>query len=162
MNIEIVPGYDRVADIIALFSEYTEMLIAGDPKFSEYLDIQNYDHELKHPEVKYGMPWGRLYIALCDGAPAGCIALRRIDSGCCELKRLYVRPGFRGMHIGAMLSERLIEDARSIGYSRMRLDTLPSLRDAVKLYRRLGFTETDKYNDSPMDDSVFMELILGI
>ena len=79
-----------------LFSEYTQMLVDNDPAFGEYLAIQNYEEELKHLREKYGMPEGRLYLAYCGGQLAGCIGLGKIDDVRCEMKRLYVRPEFRG------------------------------------------------------------------
>ena len=92
MEPELVLAYDRPADIGALFSEYTRMLVTEDPAFAAYLELQNYDEELRHLEGKYGLPDGRLYLALVGGTPAGCIALRKLDEERCELKRLYVRP----------------------------------------------------------------------
>ena len=95
MDIKIIPAYHHSQEIRELFSEYTEMLISGDPAFKEYLEIQNYDAELEHLEDKYGMPAGRLYLAYCDGKTAGCIGLKKLDDDNCEMKRLYVRPEFR-------------------------------------------------------------------
>ena len=91
-KIEIIPGCDHPQEVKALFSEYTQMLLKGDPSFQQYLDIQHYDEELEHLETKYGMPYGRLYLAYCDDKAAGCIGLRKIDRQNCEMKRLYVRP----------------------------------------------------------------------
>lgn len=163
MEIKIVSTYDR-EEIGGLFSEYTEMLIKGDPSIKEYLEIQNYDEELAHLEDKYGLPEGRLYVAYCDGEPAGCIGLKPLnkkavgDSG--EVKRLYVRPEFRGQHIGSLLIQRIKEDASEIGYRHLYLDTLPFLESAVRLYKRLGFYEIEKYNNSPMKDGIYMRLDL--
>ncbi len=117
MAIELIPAYDRSGEIRALFGEYTDMLIAGDPSFRAYLAVQHYDAELEDLEAKYGPPAGRLYLACCDGAPAGCVGLRRMDEGRCEMKRLYVRPAFRGRKLGNLLVERVIADAREIGYA---------------------------------------------
>lgn len=160
MRFEIVPGYDRQAEILALFTEYTQMLVEGDPTFARYLEIQNYEDELKNLEDKYGLPGGRLWLALADGAPAGCIALHPLDSERCELKRLYTRPAFRGQGLGGLLARRVIDDAREIGYRHMLLDTLPFLQSAMKLYRGLGFYEIPCYNDSPMAESYFFQLDL--
>ncbi|MDO4512729.1 MAG: GNAT family N-acetyltransferase [Lachnospiraceae bacterium] len=159
-KIQIVPGYDYPQEIKELFSEYTQMLIEGDPSFQQYLDIQHYDEEVKHLETKYGKPYGRLYLAYCDNKVAGCIGLRKIDSQNCEMKRLYVRPQFRGNHIGNQLIQTIIEDARKIGYSHMLLDTLPFLQNAVHMYQTYGFYEIESYNDSPMDTSIYMKLDL--
>ena len=160
MSIRIIPAYAYPQEIGALFSEYTDMLIAGDSSFAEYLAIQHYDEEVKHLEAKYGMPDGRLYLALYDGKPAGCIGLRKIDEENCEMKRLYVRPQFRGKQIGSRLIEKIIEDAKELGYAYMLLDTLPFLENAVAMYQRYGFYETACYNDSPMSASIYMKLDL--
>lgn len=160
MNINTIPAYDHSAEIRELFSEYTEMLIEGDSSFKEYLDIQNYDEEINHLEDKYGLPEGRLYITYCNGEPAGCIALRKIDEMNCEMKRLYVRPAFRDQHIGFQLVKRIIDDAKEIGYSYMLLDTLPFLKDALRMYKDFGFYEISRYNNSPMDTSIYMKLEL--
>ena len=157
---EIIPAYGRIDDIRALFSEYTQMLVSINPDFRLYLDIQHYEEEERDPSAKYALPDGRLYLALEEGCPAGCIALRRLDSTSGELKRLYVRPPFRGQHIAEQLTERIIADSRAIGYRSLYLDTLPELAAAVSLYRKLGFTETAPYNDGPEDRTVFMKLSL--
>lgn len=160
MGLNFVPAYGFPSETGELFREYTDMLIAGDPSFKEYLVIQDYDEELKHLEGKYGFPYGRLYLAYYDGELAGCIGLRKIDGQNCEMKRLYVRSQFRGKRIGTQLIQRIIEDARQIGYSCMLLDTLPFLESAIHLYREFGFYETDSYNESPMSTSIFMKMDL--
>lgn len=157
---EIIPAYDHPQEAGRLFSEYTDMLIAGDSSFQEYLNIQNYDEEVRHLEVKYGLPYGRLYLAYYEGKPAGCVGLRKIDGQNCEMKRLYVRPQFRGKYIGDYLIQKIIADAKYIGYSHMLLDTLPFLESAIHLYRKHGFYETESYNDSPMITSIYMRLDL--
>lgn len=160
MGLTLIPAYRHVSEVGQLFTEYTEMLIAGDPSFREYLEIQNYNEELEHLEDKYGQPFGRLYLAYYDEKLAGCIGLKKIDERNCEMKRLYVRPEFRGKHIGNHLIQRIMEDARGIGYSHMLLDTLPFLESAIHLYKKLGFYETGSYNDSPMDTSIYMKMDL--
>ena len=95
-----------------------------------------------------------------DGAPAGCIALHRLDDERCELKRLYVRPAYRGQGLGSRLVARILDDARQIGYRAMLLDTLPVLDSAVRMYRGLGFYEIPCYNDSPIDKTYFFRLDL--
>lgn len=156
MNIEIISGYSHVQEIKSLFAEYTAMLIESDSRMREYLSMQNYAAELEHLEDKYGPPAGRLYIALCDGKAAGCIALRKIDEHSCEMKRLYVRPGFRGAKLGERLIEKIMSDAREIGYSYMLLDTLPFLQAAIHTYKKLGFYEIPCYNDNPIDGSIYL------
>lgn len=160
MDIKLISAYDHPQEISELFSEYTDMLIAGDSSFKQYLKIQHYDDEIKNLESKYGQPYGRLYIAYCKGEPAGCIGLRKIDDRICEMKRLYVRPGFRGKNIGKQLIRRIIEDAKEIGYAHMLLDTLPFLESALHLYKGFGFYEIESYNDSPVSASIYMRLNL--
>ena len=158
--LELVPAYAHKEEIGRLFTEYTRMLVEGDSAFQEYLNIQNYDEEVAHLEHKYGEPEGRLYLALWDGEAAGCIGLRRIDEERCEMKRLYVYPAFRGKHIARALAERILADARAIGYKAMLLDTLPFLRGALALYKSLGFYEIPSYNNSPLDTTIYMQLDL--
>lgn len=160
MVIELVHAYTHKDDVKALFTEYTNMLTEGDSKFKEYLAIQNYNEELEHLEVKYGLPHGRLYLVCCDGMPAGCIGLRKLDDLNCEMKRLYVRPNFRGKHIGDCLVRKIIDDAKEIGYKHMLLDTLPFLTKAIHMYKKYGFYEIPCYNDSPVDSTIYMKLDL--
>lgn len=160
MDIELVSGYSHKEEVKELFSEYTDMLKAGDPSIGEYLKIQNYDEEVEHLEMKYGMPAGRLLLAYDENELAGCVGLRKIDEANCELKRLYVRPQFRGKHIGDYLMKEMIKAAKEIGYSHMLLDTLPFLQSAVHMYKKYGFYEIDSYNNSPMDNSIYMRLDL--
>ena len=111
---------------------------------------------------KYAAPAGRLLLALWDGKPAGVIALRPLEEpGLCEMKRLYVRPEFRGHNIGRLLAEHVIREAAEIGYSRIRLDTVAGKMDsAIAMYRELGFKETGPYYQTPVGDTLFMELAL--
>lgn len=153
-------AYDSPAEVLALFSEYTDMLVRLDPAFQLYLDIQHYEDEVRDLTAKYGLPDGRLYLVRVDGRAAGCAALRRLDGERCEMKRLYVRPAYRGRRLASRLVARLLEDARAIGYRRMLLDTLPCLEDAVRMYRKLGFQDIPCYNDSPMDTTIFLGLEL--
>ena len=157
-NMEIKFAYKYRDEVKLLFTEYTKMLVENDPKFQEYLDLQNYDDELDHLEAKYGLPDGRLYLLFCEGKAAGCIGLRKIDEESCELKRLYVRPEFRNQGLGSALVEKIINDAREVGYSQILLDTLPFLESAIRMYRSFGFYEIESYNNSPMDTSIYMRL----
>ena len=160
MYIQLIPGYNHPEIVRQLFTEYTELLIEEAPEFRCYLQLQNYDEEIAHLEYKYGAPAGRLYLALVDDRPAGCIALRKLDDGRCEMKRLYVRPAFRGCGLGRMLTEKILEDARGIGYREILLDTFPFLRRALDMYRHMGFREIARYNDSPIDQTIFLALEL--
>lgn len=160
MNITIIPAYDYPQETGILFSEYTNMLIAGDPSFQKYLDIQHYDEELKNLNVKYGIPYGRLYLAYYNNELSGCIGLKKMDKQHCEMKRLFVRPSFRGKQIGNQLIQQIINDAKEIGYSYMLLDTLPFLKSAIHMYKKFGFYEIESYNDSPMSSSIYMKLDL--
>ena len=160
MQLKIIPGYGHPEEIRRLFTEYTTLLTQGDPEFKKYLQIQNYDEEIAHLEKKYGPPEGRLYLALADGKPAGCIALRKLNPAQCEMKRLYVRPEYRSLGIGKLLTQQILHDARQIGYRQVMLDTFPFLERAIVMYRQLGFRETGRYNDSPMASTLYLVLEL--
>ena len=160
MSINIVYGYDYKDEIKSLFTEYTEYLVENDVEFKKYLEIQKYDNEIENLEDKYGVPWGRLYIAFYENQVAGCIALRKLNDTQCEMKRLYVKPEFRNKGIAKMLVEKVISDSKEIGYSSMLLDTLPFLQTAIKMYKKIGFYEIGCYNDSPLDNTIYMKLDL--
>ena len=154
---QIIEGFSRASDIRMLFEEYTATLIAADPRFRDYLAQQNYTHELEDLGEKYSPPMGRLYLALCDGAPVGCIALRPMSQDSAELKRLFVRPAYRKKGIAHALIRHILSDAGQIGYRRIFLDTLPFLTDALSLYHSFGFREIAPYNDNPMGNSIYMQ-----
>lgn len=122
------------------------------------LCFQSFEEELENLPGKYAAPSGRLFLALVNEKVAGCIALRKIDGEICEMKRLFVREEFRGSGSGRMLIEKLTEEARAIGYRKMRLDTLPDkMPKAVELYRFYGFREIASYYESPHKTTIFME-----
>jgi putative acetyltransferase len=126
------------------------------------LCFQGYEEEIQSLPGKYAPPSGRLLLALWDGRPAGVIALRPLEEpGVCEMKRLYVRPEFRGHQIGRILAEKVIAEAAEIGYSRIRLDTILGKMDsAIAMYRTLGFAEISPYYKTPVGPTLFMELAL--
>ena len=145
----------QIAQVRELFLEYGKSL-----GFS--LCFQSFDQELKALPGDYSPPDGRLLIAEYEGAVAGCVALHKLEPGICEMKRLYLRPAFRGRGLGRKLAETILNEARSIGYQRLRLDTVERMmRDAVGLYRALGFREIDPYRANPMEGTLYMELVLS-
>ncbi len=130
-----------------------------EPEFAGYLAIQAFDAELASLPGSYAPPGGRLLIATVDGGdPSGCVALKALEApGDCEMKRLYVRPEARSLGVGRMLVEHIIADARAVGYARMRLDTLPSMTSAQRLYRAIGFRDIAPYCRNPVPGAVFLE-----
>jgi putative acetyltransferase len=144
----------QIAQARELFLEYAQSL-----GFS--LCFQNFDQELAELPGDYAPPGGRLLLAEIKGELAGCVALHRFDTGICEMKRLYLRPKFRGRGLGRVLADTIIAEARKLGYTRMRLDTVgPVMKDAVEMYRRLGFREIAPYRANPMPGTLYMELML--
>jgi putative acetyltransferase len=125
------------------------------------LAFQNFERELRTLPGDYSPPRGRLLLACLDGEPVGCVAMHEWDHDICEMKRLYVRSAARGHALGRVLVERLIKEARTIGYKRMRLDTIaPIMTHAVLLYRDMGFEEIEPYRDNPMPGALYFELKL--
>ena len=160
MDIELKLAYEETEYVRRLSEEYMQMLVRMEPDIETYLRMQNSEEELRNLKEKYKKPDGRLYLAYVEGMPVGCIGLRRLKGRECEMKRLYVRTEFRGMHIGDVLVKKIISDARDIGYRTMRLDTFPFLERAIGLYRKYGFSETPSYNDNPLENAVYMKLDL--
>lgn len=143
----------EVAEARNLFMEYAEALGID-------LCFQNFEQELASLPGAYSPPDGRLLLAKVETDVAGCVALRKIGDGLCEMKRLYVRPAFRGQRVGLELAHAVIREARTIGYRSMLLDTLPVMKDAIRLYRSLGFREIEPYYPNPVEGALFMELEL--
>ena len=126
------------------------------------LCFQNFDQEMAALPGAYSAPQGRLFFAEVDGRPAGCVGVRPLpdSDGVCEMKRLYVTPEERGHGVGAALALAAIKAAKAIGYRKLMIDTLPSMRMAVKLYRELGFTEAPAYYKTPVEGTMFLALDL--
>ena len=153
IQISTANAAEDLPEVRKLFLEYQSALGIS-------LCFQNFDAELAALPGDYAPPDGCLLLARYQEEIAGCIALRELSDGICEMKRLYVRPEYRGAKIGKALAEAVIENARRIGYGCMRLDTLPHLEAALSLYKSLGFHEIPPYHDYPMR-AVFMELALA-
>ncbi|MGB8583313.1 MAG: GNAT family N-acetyltransferase [Candidatus Sulfotelmatobacter sp.] len=144
----------QIAQAHELFLEYAQSL-----GFS--LCFQNFDKELEGLPGQYAPPDGRLLLAEYESQLAGCVAMRTLEPGICEMKRLYLRPQLRGKGLGRTLADRIIAEARQIGHQRMRLDTVePVMKDAVGMYRKLGFKEIAPYRSNPVAGAMYMELEL--
>src|SRR5579864_3887367 len=143
-----------IAQARELFLEYAQSL-----GFS--LCFQNFDKELAGLPGDYTPPDGCLLLAEFEGQIAGCVALHRLEDGICEMKRLYLRPKFRGKGLGRAIADRISAEAQASGYQRMRLDTVePVMKDAVAMYRRIGFREIAPYCKNPIAGALYMELQL--
>ncbi|MHC4499332.1 MAG: GNAT family N-acetyltransferase [Planctomycetota bacterium] len=154
LKITKVQREEELKEIRKLFTEYADSLGFD-------LCFQNFEQELANLPGDYAPPAGCLLLAKYKDQTAGCIGLRRLSDEVCEMKRLYVKPDFRGMKIGRRLAEAIIEKARNIGYARMRLDTVPSMEAARALYVSLGFNEIGPYRHNPIGGTTFMELELA-
>ena len=151
----IVAGHwaEQLSAVRGLFEEYAASLDVD-------LAFQDFDRELRELPGDYAPPLGRILLALDDDQPAGCAALRPYEPEVCELKRLYVRPAFQGSGLGRRLAESIVEAGRDAGYTLMRLDTLPSMEAARRLYRSLGFEEIEAYRPNPVHGTTYFQLRL--
>lgn len=151
MEFQWVSGENLLADVKELFTEYEQSLDID-------LDFQDFAAELQALPGKYALPEGALLLAFLDGQAAGCIALRKVSEDIAEMKRLYVRKPYRDYGLGRQLAQMIIDKAKSLGYSSIRLDTVPSMQAAQHLYSSLGFYDIEPYVYNPIDGARFMEL----
>ena len=152
-KLRLVNSLKQIKIAKELFREYAESLEIN-------LDFQDFEREFKELPGEYGPPSGRLFLAYYNTKPAGCVALKKMTNEICEMKRLFVRPEFRGKGIGKIFTKKIILEAKVIGYSKMRLDTISSMKAAVQIYRSFGFYETEPYYDNPVSDAIYFELEL--
>ena len=153
--IEIVEANSKIliTKVKELFLEYSESLGFD-------LSFQNFDAELDNFPVQYSPPTGSLFLALSQNLPIGCVGVRYFEDGICEMKRLFVKPNFRGKRVGRLLAEAAVKAGKFLGYERMRLDTLPTMEKANHLYRSLGFIEIEPYRYNPIERAKYLELNL--
>ena len=148
-------------------AETEELLEKAREFFLEYafslgfdLTFQDFEQEMADFPDEYSAPHGCLLLALYGEELAGCVALRGLGNGICEMKRLYVKPAFRGLKVGRALAEAIIKAGKDLGYTHMRLDTVPYMKEAISLYRSLGFTQIESYRYNPIEGATYMELAL--
>ena len=153
MELKAVTSLKDLEEVRVLLREYAASLDFD-------LCFQGFEQELADLPGKYAPPDGRLWLATCAAGPAGCVAIRKLDEGICEMKRLYVRPSLRGAGVGRLLASTAIAQARDMGYRLMRLDTAPSMTAAIALYRSLGFRQIAPYCHNPLPGALFLELRL--
>ena len=152
-NMTIIDGKHHINQVRNLIIEYTQML-------NRDLSFQNIDDELKDPSKKYTAPVGELLVAIENDEVVGMIAYHKHSATRCEMKRLYVKPKYRGMKLGEQLIQKLIELAIQSGYTEMVLDTLLPLQSAIYLYQKLGFQQCEPYYNNPMNDVIYFKKML--
>jgi len=150
-----VTTHEEIEQARSLFEEYAAALGIS-------LCFQNFEHELATLPGKYSPPRGRLFLVLTGEDLVGCVALREIDENVCEMKRLFLRPAFRGKGFGRVMVDAIVNAGREIGYKKMRLDTMTGKMDAaINLYLQAGFKEIPPYYDTPIVETSFLELVLA-
>lgn len=152
-EIKIVDGTEHLDAVKRLVIEYTKFL-------GRDLSFQHFDDEIKDLSAKYAPPEGRLLCAAVDGEIIGCVAYHKHTAARCEMKRLFVREGYREHHAGSRLVEAIIESARADGFSEMVLDTITPFKSAIRLYKKFGFVECKPYYPNPMSDVIYMKKFL--
>ena len=153
-NVKIISGFNHLDEVAKLFDEYKQELNVD-------ISFQPVDETEEEIAKRYSEPLGKIFIALVDGQAAGVIAFHPMeDKNYCEFKRLFVRLQFRGLHVGNILMEHAINEAKSIGYHRIYLDTLSTLKPACHMYERFGFEQIDAYYYNPLPDVIYYRLNL--
>jgi ribosomal protein S18 acetylase RimI-like enzyme len=150
--VKVIDG-ENLSHVRGLFRAYAEWIAVD-------LSFQNFNKEFASLPGDYAPPDGALLLAIYEGKPAGCVALRKFSDDICEMKRLYVSADFQGAGVGRRLVDEIIAEGKRLGYAKMRLDTMPKMASAQKLYRKLGFKEIEPYRFNPVACTVFMELDL--
>ena len=153
VKLSIVKSPKQIKIAKALFKEYAESLEIN-------LDFQDFEREFKELPGEYNPPSGRLILAYDNSKPAGCVALKKLNNEICEMKRLFVKPEYRKKEIGKILTKKIIAEALGIGYSKMRLDTISSMKAAIHIYRSFGFYEIEPYYNNPVKEAIYFELEL--
>lgn len=144
----------RIDEVRLLIQEYASSLGLD-------LCFQNFDQEMTTLPGDYSPPTGALLLAEDQGKAVGCVAIKKISNEVCEMKRLYVRPNSRGKGVGKVLTETILQKARTFGYKRVRLDTLPSMKEAVSMYVSMGFKPIEAYRYNPVEGTLYLELELS-
>jgi len=153
IKLQTVENDYQVVQAKALFQEYADTR-KNDPA------LVNFPEEINNLHKTYAPPDGNIILAYCDGNLAGCVAVHKLDDNICEMKRLYVSPKFRGRGVGKCLVIAILDKAARLGYTRMRLDSIPSMKTAQALYKSVGFSEIPAYRNNPNKGTKYYEVKL--